>query len=68
MYIKGSQLLYMLQVIKDSLKLQLGTDWAFEASQKSREKFYNELIKSLIDQEDKIEVRELDLGKMKSIL
>ena len=57
----------MLQVIKDSLQLQLGTDWAFEAPLKSREKFYNDTIKSLIDQEDKIEVKDLNIKNVKPL-
>jgi len=66
MHIKGSQLLYLLQVTKDSLQLPQGTDWAFSSRKQEREKFLEDFFKFLIDSADSIQVDGFDLAHLKN--
>lgn len=66
MQISGEQLYYLVQVLKDSLDIQMGYDWSFKSKRDSRKEFYEKLLKSILTQ-DKIDVPEVDLAKFKQI-
>lgn len=65
MQIKGERLLFLIQILEDSLKLPLGTDWVFRHKFDSREYFHEEFMRSLISSE-LIEVKGFDASKIKN--
>lgn len=66
MHISGEQLFYLVQVLKDSLTIQMGYDWNFTSKRDSRKDFHDRLIKSLMLQ-DKIDIAEVDLSAIKKL-
>lgn len=48
MKITGNQLFFLMQVLKDSLEIQMGYDWNFTQKREERKKFHEELLKSLL--------------------
>ncbi|HHF7341042.1 TPA: hypothetical protein ACPSKZ_000691 [Legionella anisa] len=64
MQITGKQLVFLIQVLKDSLEVQMGYGWIFKYNHEQRESFYQELIESLFSQND-VEVKEIDLSELK---
>ncbi len=66
MQISGDQLYYLVQVLKESLDIQMGYDWSFTSKRDSRKDFYERLIKSLMLQ-DKIDITEVDLAALKKL-
>lgn len=67
MQITGEQFFYLVQVLKDSLDIQLGYDWSFHSKRDSRQDFYRQLLKSIMVQ-DKIEIADPDLVKLKKLI
>lgn len=62
MQISGEQLFYLVQVLKDSLDIQMGYDWSFKNKRDNRKEFLEKLMKSILTQE-KVDVSEVDLSK-----
>jgi hypothetical protein len=58
MHITGEQLYFLIQVLKDSLDLQQGYDWPFTHKRETRKKFHEELIKTIITNEN-VSVKQL---------
>jgi len=63
MKITGEQLLFLVQVLKDSLEIQMGHDWTFKNKREQRQKFYDTLLKELISQ-NIVKIEEIDLSKL----
>ncbi len=61
MKITGEHLLFLVQVLKDSLDIQTGYDWNFTHKRKERELFYDKFIQSLLSQQD-VNIQGLDLS------
>lgn len=57
MQITGNQLLFLLQVLKDSLKGEMGYDYAYKYKREQRKAFQEELMHSILLQE-KVDVLE----------
>lgn len=51
MKITSDQLFFMIQVLEDSLEIQMGYDWSFKYKRDKRKAFKDEIFKSLIAQE-----------------
>lgn len=51
MQLQGEQLLFLVQVLKDSLEIQMGYDWPFTHRRDQRKSFYENLINSALSQE-----------------
>lgn len=66
MQISGEQLYYLVQVLKDSLDIQMGYDWSFKSKRDSRKEFYEKLLKSALNQEA-IDIPEVKFSKLKNI-
>lgn len=47
MQITGTQLLFLIQVLKDSTEIQMGYDWNFANKRQERQKFHDDLLTSL---------------------
>ena len=66
MKITGEQLFFLIQVLKDSLEIQMGYDWSFHHKRDERKKFYNKFIQSILLQHD-IHVEGFDLKKAQNM-
>lgn len=66
MQITGDQLLFLVQVLKDSLNIEMGYGWVFEQSRNKRKIFYDEFMKNLISQQD-INIQEMDHSKFRNM-
>lgn len=66
MKITGEQLFFLIEVLKDSLKIQLGYDWNFTHRQKERKVFYKDFMHTLISQQD-VDIAEVDLSEIKKL-
>lgn len=63
MQISGKQLWFLVQVLKDSLELQMGYDWSFKYRLEQRKAFHEELLQLLITQNN-VDVSEMDVSKL----
>jgi hypothetical protein len=61
MIISGEQLLFLVQVLKDSLDIQMGYDWNFKSNRDQRKKFHEELLKLLSSEQINV-INNLKLG------
>lgn len=66
MKIKGDELFFLIQVLKDSLEIQNGYDWSFKYKKNERKIFYEKLIKEILLQH-KINIEDFDLTKIQNI-
>lgn len=65
MQISGDQLLFLIQVLKDSLDIQMGYDWSFKYKKEQRSQFYEKFIQTILSKEHfSIDV---DINKLKDI-
>lgn len=51
MKIPASQLLQLMQILKDSMEIQMGYDWNFKSTHAERKKLYDELLKSIVSEQ-----------------
>lgn len=65
MQINGEQLFFLLQILKDSLDIQMGYDWNFKYKKEKRKNFYEELLRSILSQEN-FHIQEFDKYKFKN--
>lgn len=65
MQITGEELFFLIQVLKDSLDIQMGYDWSFTQKREQRKIFYDKFIQSLVSQQA-IEIQEIDLSKFQN--
>jgi len=66
MQITGEQLFFLVQVLKDSLDIQMGYDWSFNYKLEQRKLFYNKFIQLLLSQ-DTVNIELMDLSKIKKL-
>jgi hypothetical protein len=64
MKMTGEQLLFLMQVLKDSLDIQMGYDWSFNHKKDQRKAFYDKFIELLISQQS-IETPAIDISTLK---
>lgn len=63
MKITGEQLIFLVDILKDSLEVQMGYDWVFKSSRDQRKLFHDNLLKCLLSQQ-KVEVKGLNKSKL----
>lgn len=56
MTISGEQLYFLMQVLNDSLKFEMGYDWPFTIRREKRKQFYDALIKEMMAKNEKIKI------------
>jgi hypothetical protein len=64
MQITGEQLFFLVQVLRDSLDIQMGYDWSFRKKRDERKQFYENFIYTILSQKN-IDIKDLDLTKLK---
>lgn len=66
MKITGEQLNFLIQVLRDSLEIQMGYDWTFKYKKEKRKEFYQSLIEELLSSA-KVQINKFDVSNIEKI-
>lgn len=66
MQLTGDQLIFLIQVLQDSLKIERGYDWTFEHKRDKRNIFYEDLMRSLLTQST-VNIQGVELSRLQEL-